>query len=210
MQTPSKKRPHLAFEFNGESELIGLHLFFNLCQVDLSDSETEYEPGEDRGGGDGPAGGDGGGGAGGGGGSGEDAIMGGKRSLRGTAGDLGVNKKGTPLYSKEDIREQYCINDKELEVLDRTHKKGLLGCFSNQGQVLLDIYLPSKHWPLLGLSFQQHQFFSMADSGLFLCQKLMEDRSRKEKERRIHVSHTLVDKNIGLNLKRISNMLKLF
>ena len=28
-------------------------------------------------------------------------------------GDLGVNKKGTPLYSREDIREQYCINDKE-------------------------------------------------------------------------------------------------
>ncbi len=31
-------------------------------------------------------------------------------------GELGVNKKGTTLYSKEDIREQYCINDKELQV----------------------------------------------------------------------------------------------
>ncbi len=31
-------------------------------------------------------------------------------------GELGVNKKGTPLYSREDIREQYCINDKELQV----------------------------------------------------------------------------------------------
>ena len=37
----------------------------------------------------------------------------------GLGGDLGVNKKGTPLYSREDIREQYCINDKELQVLDK-------------------------------------------------------------------------------------------
>ena len=50
-------------------------------------------------------------------------------------GDLGVNKKGTPLYSREDIREQYCINDKELQVLDKTGRKGILGCFSNNGQV---------------------------------------------------------------------------
>ena len=49
-------------------------------------------------------------------------------------GDLGVNKKGTPLYSREDIREQYCINDKELQVLDKSGRKSLLGCFSNQGQ----------------------------------------------------------------------------
>ena len=46
-----------------------------------------------------------------------------------------MNKKGTPLYSREDIREQYCINDKELQVLDRSQRKSLLGCFSNQGQV---------------------------------------------------------------------------
>ena len=53
----------------------------------------------------------------------------------GGGGELGVNKKGTPLYSREDIREQYCINDKELQVLDRSQRKSLLGCFSNQGQV---------------------------------------------------------------------------
>ncbi len=51
------------------------------------------------------------------------------------AGDLGVNKKGTPLYSREDIREQYCINDKELQVLDKAGRKSLLGCFSNNAQV---------------------------------------------------------------------------
>ena len=51
------------------------------------------------------------------------------------AGDLSVNKKGTPLYSREDIREQYCINDKELQVLDKSGRRGILGCFSNNGQV---------------------------------------------------------------------------
>ena len=62
----------------------------------------------------------------------EDAMG---RSRR--AGDLSVNKKGTPLYSREDIREQYCINDKELQVLDKSGRKGILGCFSNNGQVSL-------------------------------------------------------------------------
>lgn len=84
-----------------------------LFQVDLSDSESE-DCGNDsvEGGG-------------------KDDAMG--RSRR--AGDLGVNKKGTPLYSREDIREQYCINDKELQVLDKSGRKGILGCFSNNGQV---------------------------------------------------------------------------
>ena len=77
-------------------------------QVDLSDSESE-EPGTESA-------------------EKEDAM--GRRK-----GDLGVNKKGTPLYSREDIREQYCINDKELQVLDKTGRKGILGCFSNNGQV---------------------------------------------------------------------------
>ena len=66
----------------------------------------------------------------------DDATMGGRRGGRAThAGELSVNKKGTPLYSREDIREQYCINDKELQVLDKSQRKSLLGCFSNQGQV---------------------------------------------------------------------------
>ena len=52
------------------------------------------------------------------------------------AGDLSVNKKGTPLYSREDIREQYCINDKELQVLDKSGRRSILGCFSNNGQVI--------------------------------------------------------------------------
>ena len=71
-------------------------------------------------------------------------------------GDLGVNKKGTPLYSREDIREQYCINDKELQVLDKTGRKGILGCFSNNGQVctkfpihlLIDFGMYMKSYPL--------------------------------------------------------------
>ena len=75
----------------------------------------------------------------------EDATMGGRRGCRGAhAGELGVNKKGTPLYSREDIREQYCINDKELQVLDKSQRKSLLGCFSNQGQVIVHQKFHSK------------------------------------------------------------------
>jgi len=82
----------------------------------LSDSENDWGSDEEGGGKGGPGA--------------DDATMGKRRG-----GELGVNKKGTPLYSREDIREQYCINDKELQVLDRQASKGLFGCFSNQGQV---------------------------------------------------------------------------
>ena len=85
----------------------------SYLQVDLSDSESEEGGSESVEGA-------------------EDNAMG--RSRR-AWGDLGVNKKGTPLYSREDIREQYCINDKELQVLDKSGRKGILGCFSNNGQV---------------------------------------------------------------------------
>lgn len=60
------------------------------------------------------------------------------RSRARVGADLGVNKKGTPLYSREDIREQYCINEKELQVLDKSQRKNFLGCFSNSGQVRME------------------------------------------------------------------------
>nr|CAD7595190.1 unnamed protein product [Timema genevievae] len=42
------------------------------------------------------------------------------------------NKKGTPLYSKEDIREQYCITSKQLDVLEQAQgASGLFGCLSS-------------------------------------------------------------------------------
>ncbi|GFT27965.1 RNase H domain-containing protein [Nephila pilipes] len=41
------------------------------------------------------------------------------------------NKKGHPIYSREDIREQYCINRKEVEVLENARSLKFLGCFSN-------------------------------------------------------------------------------
>ena len=93
------------------------NILLAFFQVDLSDSESEEAGIEsaDK----------------------EDAM--GRRK-----GDLGVNKKGTPLYSREDIREQYCINDKELQVLDKTGRKGILGCFSNNGQVSLHTKYQSK------------------------------------------------------------------
>ena len=51
-----------------------------------------------------------------------DNAMGGKGEVR---------RSAIPLYSREDIREQYCINDKELQVLDSKRRKGILGCFSD-------------------------------------------------------------------------------
>ena len=47
----------------------------------------------------------------------------------------GSKRSVVPVYSREDIREQYCINDKELEVLDKAGRRSILGCCSNQGQV---------------------------------------------------------------------------
>lgn len=45
---------------------------------------------------------------------------------------LGRSKRGTPLYSKEDIREQYCINEKQLNGLeDIQDSGGLFGCLSS-------------------------------------------------------------------------------
>ncbi|GIY73950.1 RNase H domain-containing protein [Caerostris darwini] len=41
------------------------------------------------------------------------------------------NKKGHPIYSREDIREQYCINRKEVEVLENARSLRFLSCFSH-------------------------------------------------------------------------------
>ncbi|XP_042873997.1 uncharacterized protein LOC122254395 isoform X2 [Penaeus japonicus] len=51
----------------------------------------------------------------------------------GGGGSLGVtrNKRGTPMYSREDIREQYCINDKELHALEASRRKPIFGCLTS-------------------------------------------------------------------------------
>src|SRR2546426_211453 len=43
------------------------------------------------------------------------------------------SKKGHPIYSREDIREQYCINKKELEVFEHgvNQHHRLFGCLSS-------------------------------------------------------------------------------
>ena len=74
------------------------------------------------------------------------------------AGDLSVNKKGTPLYSREDIREQYCINDKELQVLDKSGRKGILGCFSNNGQVIYQNFSTPSFFVWAAFSFDNKNF----------------------------------------------------
>ncbi|KAG8197972.1 hypothetical protein JTE90_029367 [Oedothorax gibbosus] len=47
------------------------------------------------------------------------------------SGILLRNKKGHPIYSREDIREQYCITRKEVEVLDNARSLKFFGCFPN-------------------------------------------------------------------------------
>ena len=55
---------------------------------------------------------------------------------RGGHGDTAASRRSVvPVYSREDIREQYCINDKELQVFDSRRRRGIMGCFSDQGQV---------------------------------------------------------------------------
>lgn len=39
-------------------------------------------------------------------------------------------RRGTPLYSKQDIREQYCISDRGLGALE-TDRRSLFSCLSN-------------------------------------------------------------------------------
>ena len=58
---------------------------------------------------------------------------GGEDNAMGRKGDHDGRRSVIPMYSREDIREQYCINDKELQVLDNKRKKGILGCFSDNG-----------------------------------------------------------------------------
>lgn len=43
-----------------------------------------------------------------------------------------LTKRGHPIYSREDIREQYCINSKELEVFEEAAyaQNRLFGCLS--------------------------------------------------------------------------------
>ena len=48
------------------------------------------------------------------------------------------NKKGHPIYSREDIREQYCINSKELDFLEDgafERAPNLFGCLSSSNLV---------------------------------------------------------------------------
>lgn len=52
----------------------------------------------------------------------EDEAMGRSRSKQ---------RGGTPLYSKQDIREQYCISERGLGALE-AQRSGLFGCLSGQ------------------------------------------------------------------------------
>lgn len=52
------------------------------------------------------------------------------------------SKRGTPLYSKQDIREQYCISDKQVHVLETTRQPpGLFGCISSRNVSIFLIFV---------------------------------------------------------------------
>lgn len=58
--------------------------------------------------------------------------MGRRNKVAAGVSDISRNKRGTPLYSKEDIREQYCITDRQLDVLEKARNGGgFFGCLSN-------------------------------------------------------------------------------
>ncbi|XP_054267184.1 uncharacterized protein LOC128989329 [Macrosteles quadrilineatus] len=77
----------------------------------------------------------------------EDELMG-----MGRRKQLGRSKRGTPLYSKEDIREQYCINDKQLHGLeDIQNTGGLFGCLSSYHVDLSDSSCSSRSPGLLSV-----------------------------------------------------------
>ncbi|KAI5749540.1 hypothetical protein M8J76_008094 [Diaphorina citri] len=66
----------------------------------------------------------------------EDESMGRRKSTR--------TKRGTPVYSKEDIREQYCVNDKEIHVLENAQVQSrLFGCLSSYGDSSCSSHSPS-------------------------------------------------------------------
>lgn len=56
----------------------------------------------------------------------EDEMM--ARMQSGKSG--GGGRRGTPHYSKQDIREQYCISDRGLGVLE-SERQSLFGCLSS-------------------------------------------------------------------------------
>lgn len=63
----------------------------------------------------------------------DDVVRSGERSCS-VASSFGQHrtKGGHPIYSREDIREQYCINSKELEVFEEAAyaQNRLFGCLS--------------------------------------------------------------------------------
>lgn len=42
------------------------------------------------------------------------------------------DRRATPLYSREDIKEQYCITSRQLDAVERSGG-GIFGCLTNRG-----------------------------------------------------------------------------
>jgi len=59
---------------------------------------------------------------------------------------LGPKSRSQQFYSKQDIVEQYCLSDKQLQVLNRVRQPpALFGCISSHRVRILFIIVTSKY-----------------------------------------------------------------
>ena len=99
-----------------------------------------------------------------------DTEDGSEENAMGRKGGDKAKKSIIPMYSREDIREQYCINDKELQVLDNKRKKGILGCFSDNGHNgISPCTKHGKKYLLLIMSLCRKLIFTLPRSILTSC-----------------------------------------
>lgn len=78
---------------------------------------------------------------------------------------LGPKSRSQQFYSKQDIVEQYCLNDKQLQVLNRVRQPpALFGCISSHRVRILIIIITSKY---IYLFFVQIRIIILFNNYLF-------------------------------------------
>ena len=116
------------------------------------------------------------------------------KTRRGISFGGGRNKKGHPIYSREDIREQYCITRKELDVLEQSLRDSsaarLFGCISSN-------HLPESHC-------NRHSFL------LLSCvnkQNISENYPPLDRDKRFEINYYMPSINIFIHYINILTIL---